>query len=153
LEILKDPRIGAFALIRYSVYMLLEFALLCELYERGITGGIVWIFALSRCLAAWSAVTMKNARNDGMLAAFTEKADRRTVVIILAFFSMLALAGWLWPAVTIGKLSRPAGLALCLLVTLWYRRMAKNKFGGVTGDTTGYYLQCIELALIAGLLI
>jgi adenosylcobinamide-GDP ribazoletransferase len=151
LEILKDPRIGAFALIRYSAYLLLFFALISELYRREATSGLVFIFALSRCFAAWSAITMKNARSDGMLAAFTKQADKAKVGLVLTLFSVLTLAGWLWPSFQYGSLGQPIGLGLCVLLTCWYKRMAANKFGGVTGDTTGYFLQLVEFTLTAGL--
>jgi adenosylcobinamide-GDP ribazoletransferase len=153
LEILKDPRIGAFALIRYTVYLLIFFALLSELYGRELTGGLPFIFVLSRCFAAWSAITMKNARAEGMLAAFTRQADKLAVGIILSVLTALALAGWLWPSVSSGELGQPIGLALCVALTLWYGHMAKDKFGGVTGDTTGFYLQLTELTLTVGLLV
>ena len=147
LEILKDPRAGAFALIRFGIYTLLSFALLYELFARGYDGGICTIYMLSRCLAAWSAMTMPNARKDGMLAAFTEKADRKKAYITLGLLSALGAAGWVYLSFPRGLF----GLLLCLPVTLWYRSMARKRFGGVTGDTTGYYLQTIELTLLAGL--
>jgi adenosylcobinamide-GDP ribazoletransferase len=148
LEILKDPRVGAFAVIRCAVYLLVCCALLYELFLRGYDAGIAFLYVLSRCFAVHSAVTMPNARKDGMLAAFTERNDRRAVAVILGFLSALGLLGWLWFTFPQGL----AGLALCLPVTVLYRRMARKHFGGATGDTTGFYLQNIELTLLAGLL-
>ena len=148
LEILKDTNVGAFALIRYGVYLLVSFALLYELFLRGADAGIGFLFVLSRCFAAWSVMTMPNARKDGMLAAFTEKADRSAVGIILTLLSAIGTAGWVWYTFPSGIV----GLVLCVPVTLWYRNMAKKRFGGVTGDTTGFYLQIIELTLLVGLL-
>ena len=150
LEILKDPHIGAFAIIRFGTHLLIVFALLCELFQRG-TGGaeLGFVYILSRCLAAFSALYMPNARKDGMLAAFTQKADRKMAAAILALLSAAGLAGWFVFAFPQGLL----GLVLCLPVTLWYRATAKKRFGGATGDTTGFYLQTIELTILAGLLI
>jgi adenosylcobinamide-GDP ribazoletransferase len=84
-----------------------------------------------------------------MLAAFAVKEDHKKAVVVLVLLSALGFAGWICFTFPHGI----AGPALCLPVTIWYRRMAKKHFGGVTGDTTGYYLQITELALIAGLLI
>jgi adenosylcobinamide-GDP ribazoletransferase len=149
LEIMKDPHIGAFALIRYVIYMLIYFALLYELRVRGLSSGVAFLYPLSRCLAAWSAMTTPNARKDGMLAAFTLNADRRKVGVVLAAFTAVAVFCWV-------RFTPPYGavaLALCLPVTFWYRFMALKYFGGVTGDTTGFYLQTAELILLAGLLL
>lgn len=149
LEILKDPHVGAFALIRYGVYILVCFGLFHELYLLGSLSGIGFLYPLSRVFAAWSALTMPNARKEGMLAAFTEKADRRKTSATLVLLTVLVLAGWLYFTFPGGLI----GFALCLTATIWYRRMAMKNFGGVTGDTTGFYLQTTELVLLAGLLI
>ncbi len=149
LEILKDSHIGAFALIRFSTHLLFSFGLLYELFLRGYDHGIGFLYILSRCFAAYSAITMPNARKDGMLVAFTAKADRRSAGIILALLTTVAAAGWIWYTFPDGL----AGIALCLPVTLWYRSIARKRFGGVTGDTTGYYLQITELTMLAGLLL
>ncbi|MCL1796173.1 MAG: adenosylcobinamide-GDP ribazoletransferase, partial [Clostridia bacterium] len=140
LEILKDPHVGAFALIRIGAYNLVCFALLHELYTQEADAGIGLLYPLSRCFAAWSAMTMQNARKNGMLAMFTDKADRRAVGVILALLTVCAAVGWIWLTFPSGV----AGLALCLPVTLWYKGMTTKRFGGVTGDTTGYYLQTVE---------
>ena len=149
LEILKDPNAGAFAVIRFGVYVLVGFALLYELRERGCDSGIGFVYVLSRCLAARSAMTMPNARKDGMLVAFTGKTDRKKARAALALLSAGGAAGWVYTTFPFGLF----GLAFCLPVTLWYQGMAKKRFGGATGDTTGYYLQTVELTLLAGSLI
>jgi adenosylcobinamide-GDP ribazoletransferase len=148
LEILKDPHAGAFAVIRSGVYLLICFALLHELFLRGLDTGIAFLYVLSRCFAVWSAMTMPNARKGGMLAAFTERTDRHSAYISLGVLTALGVAGWLWFTFPQGL----AGLALCLPLTAWYRAAARKHFGGATGDTTGFYLQNTELTLLAGLL-
>ena len=37
-----------------------------------------------------------------------------------------------------------------LLVFLYYYRMSRKQFGGITGDLAGYFLQVCELAMLAG---
>lgn len=149
LEILKDPHVGAFAVIRVCLYLLLEFALLAELYARSLDTGFGWVFIISRCFAASGAMFFKKARADGMLSDFTRHTDRPLAGILLAFFSVASMAG-------LARSAFPqclAGLALCVPVTLGYRKMAAKYFGGITGDTTGFFLQKIELTLLAGFLI
>jgi adenosylcobinamide-GDP ribazoletransferase len=148
LEILKDPHVGAFALIRLAMYVLIDFALLYELYSRGYDSGIGFVYAVSRCLAAWSAMSTPNAREDGMLAAFTNKTDRREAGVILALLSVITAACWVIFTFPYGI----AGFLLCVPAALWYRGMVIKRFGGATGDTTGFFLQVLELALPAGTL-
>jgi len=149
LEIMKDPHLGAFAMIRFFVYLLLYFALLNQLYELGWASSIVFIFLAARCFGAWSTITMANARKEGFLVAFTQTASKSAVGIVLVVFNLVALVGMVW-------MSWPGALAALVLslgVTLWYRRLARRRFGGATGDTTGFYIQMIELALLAGVLL
>lgn len=148
LEILKDTHTGAFAVIRYGMYILVSFGLFSELYMRDYSRGLTLVYVISRSFGALSAVTMPNARKSGMLATFTEKADSRAVIAILAAFLIISSAGFIY----ISFAGAIAGLILCVPVTLWYSAMAKKRFGGVTGDTSGFYQQLIELALIFGLL-
>lgn len=149
LEILSDPHVGAFAVIRFGVYMLVNFGLLYELYVRGLVMGLVFLYALSRCMAAGSALTMQHAKKHGMLIAFTEKADRKRMGVLLVALTAFATAGWVCSTFPFGLIS----IALCVPLTLLYRNMARKNFGGITGDTTGFYIQILELALLAGLLI
>ena len=149
LEIMKDPHIGAFALIRLIIHLLLCFAIFHELYPYSPGPSVVFMYPLSRCMAAFSAIAMPTARKDGMLAAFTKKIDRRAAIAILTLLTIISAAGWIWYSFPAGL----AGLALCLPVAFLYRRIAMKRFGGATGDTTGYYLQIAELTLLAGLLL
>ncbi len=148
LEILKDPHAGAFAVIRLCVYMLLNFGLLHELYLRNCAG-IFAVYFISRCFSAACALTLPNARSEGMLAAFTAKTNRLEAGSLLTAQCVLGLAAWIW-------LTFPAGLSslvLCAFTTVWYRSVVRRRFGGATGDATGYYQQITELALLLGLLI
>ncbi len=149
LEILKDSRVGAFALIRFGIYILVQFALLYELYVRGLVEGVGFLYVLSRMDAAVSAMTMKNARKDGMLAAFAPGAERGTAFAVAVILGTIAFLGWFFYT----RLYGVCALMLCGLVTMWYRRTAYRRFGGVTGDTTGFFLQLLEIAMPAGLLI
>jgi adenosylcobinamide-GDP ribazoletransferase len=149
LEILKDPHTGAFAAIWLGAYLLACFAALHELFLRGYDAGLGFAYILSRCFAAMNAIAMPNARKDGLLAAFTQKADCRAAAVILTLFAALGSAGLIWASTWRGLV----GLAFCAVVTAWYRRLAKKRFGGATGDTTGYHLQITEQALLMGLLI
>ena len=141
LEIMKDSACGAFAAIYCGIYLLLSFGLYCEIGTIGWGGGL--IFVLSRCMSGLCAITMPNARKTGMLQAFTEQVHKRTAVAILLILLLLTAATMVFFA--------PVSLVLGLLTLLWYRRFAMQQFGGITGDTSGFFLQVSELVMVFGL--
>lgn len=149
LEILKDSRCGAFAVLWCTAYLLVCAGLYGELYLRGQVLVLCPVFVLSRALSALCAVTMPNARGSGMLCAFTEHAQKAGAAAAAS-----AVAGG---AAAVMVLSAPlpggGGVLAALLAVCLYRAMAKKQFGGATGDTAGFFLQVCELAAMAGVLI
>ena len=103
-------------------------------------------FVLSRALAVLGAVTLPNARKEGMLCAFTEYTHKRAAMIAMITVALLAMGGMVRALPVIGGFA--AGFAL--LAFFAYRYMAIKQFGGATGDTTGFFLQTCELMLLFG---
>ena len=75
LAILKDPHAGAFAIICGIVYFVLLFGVWSEARPENILP-LCCIFALSRSLSAWSALTFPKAKKDGMLRQETDPAAK-----------------------------------------------------------------------------
>ena len=148
LEILKDSHTGAFAVMHCAGYLLLAAALYSEAKaEDGPMLGCAFI--LSRAMSAWALTAFKNARPQGMLDAFAQATQKRMALrsgICCGLFCLSVwglLGGWL-------AVLCPLAAALCLLS---YRHMAYKRFGGVTGDLAGWFLQVTELALTAVIVI
>ena len=101
-------------------------------------------FVLSRALSGLAAVKFKGARKEGMLQNLADATAKRTTIILMLFYialcaaALIILCGWL------------GLLILCVneLVFLYYRLTAYKKFGGITGDLAGWFLQLAELATI-----
>ena len=147
LEIMKDSACGAFAVLYCGMYLLLQFGLFHAVYENGCAAAFAPVYVLSRALSALCAVTMPNARKAGMLCAFTENAQKNRAAGAMIVLALLAVGGMVWLHPALG-----AGMSLCgVLALLWYRRMAVKQFGGVTGDTSGFFLQVCELTALLGL--
>ena len=148
LEILKDSHVGAFAVMSCAGYLLLSAALYAEADpDTGLR--LAGVFVLSRALSAFTLVTVRSARKQGMLSDPAGAAEKRTVMISSFVWTVLCLIFW---AVTGGWLSLLCALA-ALVCTLVYRRMACRQFGGVTGDLAGWFLQFTELILTAVIVI
>ena len=149
LEILKDPHCGAFAVIYCIVYFILSIAFYNEIYPLRTVLVMCPAFVLSRALSVLCAVNIPGAKNGGMLKAYTENTVRAKVNIAMSVVALLSAAGMvLISAVTGGIALGCGGLSV-----LYYCLMVRKQFGGVTGDTAGYFLQIFELACLLGTMV
>ena len=151
LAILKDPHIGAFAVIRLAVCGLIYVAsLITVLASDGSSSLILGVasgFVLSRCLSALSVLSFRSAKKEGMLyyEATAAAGGRKVNIIIVSILSAIALwfmAFFSWPA---GGLL----MAAALLSFIWYKHISYKEFGGITGDTAGYFVVICETAIAA----
>ena len=139
LEILKDPHIGAFAVIRFAVCGLIYIASLIIVLaseNAGILG-----------LSGLAVLTFRSAKKEGMLYyESTSAAGGRTANIIavclLAAASVFVMVYFAWPAG--GIMMSAAVFSFC-----WYKYMSYKEFGGITGDTAGYFVVVCETAVAA----
>lgn len=148
LEILKDSHIGAFASIRCITY----FAVMSGLLSEGtweIAPCIAVIFLASRAVSAGTSVLFVQARSEGMLASTTQPAQKQSVIVSGAVYIVVCSAVWLLHGAWIMALC----LATLIVCVLYYKRMAYQKFGGVTGDLAGWLSQIVELFCIAAVIL
>ena len=144
LEILKDSHAGAFAIISCSVY-LLAYTGIYSMLTAHAAKVIAISFMLSRTLSGLSVICFPQARKkgQGLVATFSESAEkrvnRRTLMIYLIVLSALMIV--------VGKWSGAAAVIMALLVFWYYHHMCIRKFGGVTGDLAGYFLQMCEILM------
>jgi len=146
MEILKDPDCGAFAVIYCIVYILFDVALMYELYNLRSIIVICPVFILSRTLSVICAVNIPNARKKGMLRAYTENAQRYRVNVAMIIVAVIASALIVAVAPVAGGLI----IGFAIISVSLYHRMVKKQFGGVTGDTAGFFLQVCELFCMMG---
>ena len=146
LEILKDPHAGAFAVIWCAAYLLAVFGLYSELGQTSLIGIVCCGFILSRALAALSAVCTPCARPTGFLVSFIGAAHKKAVVVSMSAAVLLVSAAM----IVLCPLPGAAAVVFASVSLLLYRNMTIKKFGGITGDTTGYFIQVCELAILAG---
>jgi adenosylcobinamide-GDP ribazoletransferase len=142
LAIMSDPHIGSFAVIWLFAMLLMQFSLFCEVKNYYI---IAIGFVLSRALSGLAAVTFRSAKNEGSLQNFVKPAHKTITVSVLLSVSFFCAVGMCLSGLTTG-IAACLAAALCLL---FYRYSAYKNFGGITGDTEGWFLQIIETALLA----
>jgi len=145
LEIMKDSHAGAFAIICCGVYLMLLFAAWLEITLTPVAALLLAISpAISRCLSALAAVSWRNARGNGLLATFTEPMDAKKARIWLLTLFLLLVAGAGAVDLWLGGLMVGAAAA----AFVYYRFVSYRQFGGITGDTAGFFLQICECAMV-----
>lgn len=161
LEILKDPHVGAFAVIGGIAYFVLDFGIWSEA-GAGEIPMLCVLFVLSRALSAFAAVAFPKAKKDGMLRQETDPAAGGTkgamAVAALAACAVLVFLNLSAPLADQGAEAMafpiPAlcAVAAALAALLYYRHMAIKNFGGTTGDLAGWFTQTCELVTAAAVI-
>lgn len=146
LEILKDPHIGAFAVIRLLIYVLVWGAALAVIIDNP-DKRFIWayciIFFLARAVTAISCLLLKGAKKNGMLNMETSKSSGIDIAmgIVQAILAVTMLA---WINIILAAFI----LFVCLVHMLYYKRLCYKEFGGITGDTAGFSVTTLELWLL-----
>lgn len=154
LEILKDPHLGAFAVIYFAGYLLLYVGVLYESLNLALDSEqqmILYVLPMffmtsERALSGLSVVCFPTAKKDGLAVTFAEAAKKRTdrrVLCLWPVFALILMKMFGGNALAVFSL---AVFIIQLFVFAWYYRLSKKLFGGITGDLAGYFLQVCELA-------
>lgn len=142
-EILKDPHIGAFGVLHLALLLLATFVLWAELPTVPIWP-VALGFVLSRSLCALAVASFPLRPGAGLARAFAEGADRRLVAwgsgAIAVMVSVLMCLAGAWGMVAV------AGVVFAL-----YRLVIVRRFGGLSGDLSGWLVQTVELWMLVGL--
>lgn len=146
-EILADPRLGAFAAIHLCGYFVMDFALWTA-FPRYEAVPVLLFFCLSRSLSGLAIAAFPLAKDTGLAHTFAQAADKRAVrrfLIVLSALLTVGLCLWGW---------KGAAMAAAALGTfVYYRRMARTQFGGLSGDLAGWFLQTTELWMLGALVL
>lgn len=142
LEILKDSHAGAFAIIVCCGYFLASFGIWSEADMN--SAAVLGIgFVLSRALSGFGVCAFPCAKGSGLAAAFADAADKKKCRLCLIIEACICVFGMLLIDWKKGALAAAAAVIVCMIC----RRMAIRKFGGITGDIQGFFLQVCELVM------
>ena len=141
LEILNDPHIGSFAVLHLVLYLLLQFVFLTQIRNIREICLVSCGFVLSRTLSAAAAITFRSAKKNGSLQDFVKPAHRRNSILALVAYLLVISA----IMICISPIIAIVTLTAAGLVFLYYRAFAYRTFGGITGDTAGWFLQKCEI--------
>lgn len=139
-EILKDPHLGAFAAIRLCTYFVASLALWTALPDVNPVS-ILCMFCLSRTLSALALTLFPLRAGSGLARSFAEAADKKRVRNTLLVLLAVLCAGMI--------LSGGGAAVIAAGLVFWYYYlMSQRKFGGLSGDLAGWFLQTAELWML-----
>ena len=161
-EILKDPHVGAFAVIGVGCYLIAYTALAIDFSSIAAVQTHLEVFPtvcvilllgclhiLSRCASGLATVLFAQSGTQGMLAMFQQSAEKRPVAIaLLAEFVVFAIVACF--------ASPTAGVVMiiaCAVCLAGLSIFARTQFGGMSGDLAGFFLQVAEVVMLACLVL
>ncbi|PLR77319.1 adenosylcobinamide-GDP ribazoletransferase [Bacillus sp. V3-13] len=149
LEIMKDPRTGAFGVLSVIVLLAGKFLFLYELAANADINVVAWMVViipfLSKSLMGCYLVTLPPAREAGMARFFANAVDRKSLSPYLLYVLVVVAISWL--------IAEESLLSVVILLTLsvcagFYGKIKIIKwFGGVTGDVVGASVEGMEFFL------
>jgi adenosylcobinamide-GDP ribazoletransferase len=147
LEIMEDPRIGAFGTMALLFLILIKIALFNEILERGLAHIILFaaIPFLARIGMNIYFSTIPSAKNSGLAHFFKEKLHPK-IIVVGALLSGLAMLITVWLVVEIVIVPLLLFILLAIGILL-FRHWSLKHFGGVTGDLSGAFIEGMEVIL------
>ena len=155
LEILKDSRVGAFAVLAAACYVLSYFVLSLVFVSRNSSPGnfsflrifcLFLIFAVSRLFSALAVCAFPFAKNSGLARTFSDSSSKICTIVWCSLFLILSF----FLLIFFGGRSGIAACVLSLCAFAWYFFMSRREFGGITGDLAGWFVQVCEVLGLFG---
>lgn len=148
IEILSDPRVGAFGLISAIVLLAARFLFIYETIQMIHTNTflfIVLIPILGKIFMGWLLTTVQPVKETGIGYLF-HKASNGNIFIFYCFYTIL-----IFIFIAIFQLTLLYMLCIVFAVTIFAYFFAKRKakvwFGGITGDVVGGATEGVETLL------
>ena len=142
LRILKDPTVGAFAVVMLAILFLMQFAAIYTIAEKKkFLALFIVISVLSRSCSSFSILVLRHMPLSNYAAMLAEKisAAHKIFVIVIALFAIFL--SFLYAGVS--------GLIVTASVVLgyaWAMKIVYKSFKGISGDLLGYSMVIGELS-------
>lgn len=149
LEIMADPRIGAFGTMVLLFAVIGKILIISEVIYQVSLIAVLFIPFLSRTGLLLLFNTLGSAKEEGLAFFFQNKANKKSLLAASVLYLAIALSGLV---ILLGwKIAVALSLAFAISLGL-YRNWCKRHFGGATGDLFGAYIEGTEWLLWAILL-
>jgi len=142
-RILKDPHMGAFAVIAIIVILLFQFsAVYTILGSQKNVLAFIFIPVISRCTAGIAMLNLKPVFDTGYAVSFRRNSKPRHTVFICILAASCFLASWF--VIGIAALALLAGALTGIIVTIYLYK----QFQGISGDLSGSIITVSEFAAL-----
>lgn len=145
LEIMKDSRSGPVAVVLVTLLLLVKFAALDVLVERGVWSALLLVPVIGRAGLVAALCYLPYARPGGIGEVLANHLPRDRAGRVLAASALLLPLFWGW-----------VGLLILLLITgffLLLRQALNNRLGGITGDAAGAVCELLEAVALVFLVL
>jgi len=148
LEIMKDPRTGAFGVISVIVLLSGRFLFIDEIINTLTISSMILILCLpflSRTFMGYLLLTVPAAKKEGLGYFFQKSVPKRSLIIYPVYLLLFVIG--------VAFLDRHDSwfVLLLVLITFVFGEMLKSKsqkwFGGITGDVLGASVEGMEWIL------
>ena len=103
------------------------------------------VFFLARCFSGIAVMTLQPAKKEGLLYTFASSAQKVKVKTALYFQAALCMVLMLFVSGWYGA----AAIGAALLSFLYFKKRSYEEFGGITGDTAGFFVSVCEAVAAA----
>lgn len=143
-KILKDPHVGAFAVIMLAILFLLSFASFTEIAEKA-TNMIVLLYIpiLSRAMIGIFLIKLKPFSNNGYAATFRKNTQHIHFAILCIIVILTISAAFYTNGFTV---LMPLGTLL--MVSALSAAYTYRQLGGISGDLCGFILTISEFSAV-----
>ncbi|WP_201715088.1 adenosylcobinamide-GDP ribazoletransferase [Rossellomorea arthrocnemi] len=147
LNIMKDPRVGAFAVLSLAVLLSSRFLFIYETVlntdSAMISMVLVWIPIFSRIVMGASLILIPSAQRSGMGYSFSKHLTMKELVWLGVYFLLGGAA-----SIFLNGLDLYVTFMLMTIVFFLFVYSKSIKwFGGMTGDTVGASVEGVEWVL------
>lgn len=137
LDIMKDPRVGSFAVIVLVLVLLLKFVALGELLKSEKIPCLLLAPMLARSAVVYLFLTTPYVRANGLGSDMARHLPRRAAIFVLLLFVM--------PALMLHALA----VVIASMILMALRYLMLKRIAGMTGDTLGASIEIVEVTVLA----
>ncbi|MFE8698873.1 adenosylcobinamide-GDP ribazoletransferase [Cytobacillus sp. FJAT-53684] len=148
LEIMKDPRAGAFGVLSVIVLLGTKFFFIYEITQMVHSTTLLFIAVIpffSKMIMGVLLLRVKAARKEGLGTLFKNASNERTLIIYPVYVILLLAAAGIWWNQMLAGVIVFIIVSVCALFIL--PRKIISWFGGMTGDVLGASVEGMELLL------